>query len=74
MSAIWTCKGTSSTFIVPLGNSTDSSLLSLGIDIKPTAPIITAAIKIGIRTWDLVVMSKLIGVYLKTKGVTLWNS
>jgi hypothetical protein len=46
--------------MVPLGNSTDSSLLSLGIDIMPTTPIIAAAITTGIRICVRVAMKRVV--------------
>ena len=47
--ALVSSNGTSSIIIVPLGNSTDSNLLSLGRVSKPIDPIITAAIVMGIN-------------------------
>ena len=59
--------------MVPRGNSTDSNLLSLGIDIRPTTPIITAAIEIGINACVRVAMKEFLFFLLKTKGATLQN-
>ena len=55
VSAIWTSSGMSSIRMVPRGNSTDSSLLSLGMDSRPTMPMMTAAIVIGTNAWARVV-------------------
>jgi len=50
LSAILTTKIWSSSLIVPWGNSTDSSLTSVGIDNIPIDPTIIAATIIGMRT------------------------
>ena len=54
VSAICTSKILSSSFIVPRGNSTDSSLTSVGMVSIPATPIIIAATTIGIKTPVLV--------------------